>query len=405
MSQAEFNRAGDASLSRRTLMRAGAGLAGAAALAPRLALAQQNGNLGTPPSVITNPPRQWERGSAPEIYPGPRHHHHRSVVRDEYMLGHHRDPPRLDRLLLGEGPAWSARASTSSSATSRATSSTVKLRDDGRVTRVPHPSYNSNGNSFDFQGRQLSMRGLLPPRHPLGARRHDDGHRRYYDGKPLNSPNDLVPHPDGSIWFTDPPTATALRRPPGHGGRAEPPEGCSTRARAPNAGGSAARSGSCRPTSTGGTRAGSSRSSSAGRDADPNGLCFSPDYKTLYVCGTGKGPGDTGPAARASSTPSTSRAPRPPTCGCFTDMVVDGVHCGPDGLRADVYGELWCSSTRRSAIPACSSSTRRASSSAASACRRCAPTSPSAGRSATACSWREPVDLRPPGADARAAPG
>ena len=28
---------------------------------------------------------------------------------------------------------------------------------------------------------------------------------------------------------------------------------------------------------------------------DPNGICFSPDYKTLYVISTGKGPGDTGP--------------------------------------------------------------------------------------------------------------
>ena len=27
----------------------------------------------------------------------------------------------------------------------------------------------------------------------------------FYDGKPLNSPDDIVPHPDGSIWFTDPP--------------------------------------------------------------------------------------------------------------------------------------------------------------------------------------------------------
>ena len=27
---------------------------------------------------------------------------------------------------------------------------------------------------------------------------------------------------------------------------------------------------------------------------DPNGICFSPDYKTLYVISTGKGPGDSG---------------------------------------------------------------------------------------------------------------
>ena len=28
----------------------------------------------------------------------------------------------------------------------------------------------------------------------------------------------------------------------------------------------------------------------------------------------------------------------------FLDMTVDGVHCAPDGLRADVSGNLWCSS-------------------------------------------------------------
>ncbi len=29
----------------------------------------------------------------------------------------------------------------------------------------------------------------------------------------------------------------------------------------------------------------------------------------------------------------------------FTDMMIDGVHCGPDGMRADVTGALWCAST------------------------------------------------------------
>ena len=28
----------------------------------------------------------------------------------------------------------------------------------------------------------------------------------------------------------------------------------------------------------------------------------------------------------------------------FTDCKVDGVHCGPDGFRADVFGNLWCAS-------------------------------------------------------------
>ena len=31
---------------------------------------------------------------------------------------------------------------------------------------------------------------------------------------------------------------------------------------------------------------------------DPNGILFSPDYKKLYVIGTGKGPGDTGPGGK-----------------------------------------------------------------------------------------------------------
>ena len=31
-----------------------------------------------------------------------------------------------------------------------------------------------------------------------------------FEGKGLCSPNDLVPHPDGSIWFTDPPYGDTL---------------------------------------------------------------------------------------------------------------------------------------------------------------------------------------------------
>ena len=31
-----------------------------------------------------------------------------------------------------------------------------------------------------------------------------------FEGKRLNSPNDAVPHPDGSIWFTDPPYGSLL---------------------------------------------------------------------------------------------------------------------------------------------------------------------------------------------------
>src|SRR6202046_2805411 len=59
-----------------------------------------------------------------------------------------------------------------------------------------------------------------------------------FDGKALNSPNDLVPHPDGSIWFTDPPYGDQLSE--GHpdepGGPANTQGAFNPRIGAPNAG-------------------------------------------------------------------------------------------------------------------------------------------------------------------------
>ena len=67
------------------------------------------------------------------------------------------------------------------------------------------PSNYSNGNTFDFQGRQVSCEHLTR----RVTRYELDGTATIiadnYNGKHLNSPNDVVPHPDGSLWFTDPP--------------------------------------------------------------------------------------------------------------------------------------------------------------------------------------------------------
>lgn len=52
-------------LSRRGL------LGGIAALAPALAWGQEKPQLGAPPTVISNPPRQWGRFAPPSIYPDP----------------------------------------------------------------------------------------------------------------------------------------------------------------------------------------------------------------------------------------------------------------------------------------------------------------------------------------------
>ena len=78
------------------------------------------------------------------------------------------------------------------------------IQDDGQVNDFRKPSGNSNGNTFDFQGRQLSCEH--------GNRRvvryEHDGKLTVladrFGAKEFNAPNDAVVHPDGGIWFTDP---------------------------------------------------------------------------------------------------------------------------------------------------------------------------------------------------------
>ncbi len=79
----------------------------------------------------------------------------------------------------------------------------------GAVSVFRAPSGHANGNTRDRQGR------LITCEH--GGRRitrtEYDGRITVlmdrFDGKPLNSPNDVVVKSDGSIWFTDPPFGIA----------------------------------------------------------------------------------------------------------------------------------------------------------------------------------------------------
>jgi gluconolactonase len=219
--------------------------------------------------------------------------------------------------------------------------------DDGRVTVFRRPSYNSNGNSFDFQGRQLSCEHF----NRRVVRWEHDGTMTViadsYDGKPLNSPNDIVPNPDGSIWFTDPPYGGSLAEghPDDPGGAGNPQGIFNPRIGAENAGVIGGRK---RELSTNVYRWDPSGRLDVviteDQLADPNGICFSPDYKTLYVISTGKGPGDAGPGGTRSIYAFDVQGVKVANMRLFTDMTVDGVKCGPDGMRADVTGNLWCSS-------------------------------------------------------------
>jgi len=214
------------------------------------------------------------------------------------------------------------------------------------------PSNNSNGNSFDFQGRQLSCEHLTR----RVTRYENDGTATVladaYQGKRLNSPNDVVAHPDGSYWFTDPPYGGQLYEgePDAAGGPSNAPGKLNPRIGQPAGFTPGKRE---LPTNC-------YRIDPSGRVdlvvteeqvPDPNGLCFSPDFKKLYVVSTGKGPGDTGPGGKGEifvfDVGADNKLANPKR---FSDCVIDGVKCGPDGVRCDVNGNVWASSNAGRAV-------------------------------------------------------
>jgi len=74
----------------------------------------------------------------------------------------------------------------------------------GSTSVYRQPSDNSNGNTRDRAGRLLTCEHL----NRRVVRTEIDGSRTViadnFNGKPLNSPNDIVCKSDGSVWFTDP---------------------------------------------------------------------------------------------------------------------------------------------------------------------------------------------------------
>jgi gluconolactonase len=333
-------------LSRRRFLRRGATAAGATMLAPALALTQQNAQTGTPPSVISNPPRRWGPGAAPTIYPDPDIIAIDPSFRD-LMLGITVIQRSWTGFKWAEGPAWSSQGRYLVFSDVQDDTQYRYLWENGQVSVFRRPSQYSNGNSFDFQGRQLSAQHY----YRRVVRWEHDGSMTViadsYQGKHLNSPNDLVPHPDGSIWFTDPPYGTRLSE--GHpdvsGGPTNPGGLFNPKIGAENA---EIPGGQKRELPTNVYRWDPDGKLEVvvheTQLPDPNGLCFSPDYKTLYVASTGRGPGDTGPGGNGVIFAFDVQDIRLTNQRQFTDMTVDGVHCGPDGMRADVTGHVWCSS-------------------------------------------------------------
>jgi gluconolactonase len=333
-------------LSRRMLLTTMGAVAGAAALGSRLAMAQTPPGPVAPPSTITSPPRDFGPNAPPTTYfTDP------DVISVEPSFNGLRQPNApIQRLWTGalwsEGPAWSSQGRYLVWSDIPNNRQLRWLEDNGRVSVFRSPSNNSNGNTFDFQGRQLSCEHLTR----RVVRYELDGSvtviAEAYNGKKLNSPNDVVPHPDGSYWFTDPPYGGQLYEgaPDAPGGPSNTSGRINPRLGQPPEIGRGKRE---LPTNV-------YRVDPSGRVdlvvsedqvPDPNGLVFSPDYKKLYVISTGKGPGDTGPGGKGEmyvfDVGSDNKLSNQKL---FSNFMIDGVKCGPDGARCDVDGNVWCSS-------------------------------------------------------------
>jgi gluconolactonase len=318
----------------QTLATAGAGLGFAQSLRAQ--------NVQGPPSTVTNPPRDFSPGGPPTTY-----FNDPDILPVDPSFSRYVQPnAAIARLWTGalwmEGPAWNAVGRFLVFSDIPNNRQLRWIEDDGRVTVFRAPSNNSNGNSFDFQGRQLTCEHLTR----RVVRYELDGSvtilAEAFDGKRFNSPNDVVAHPDGSYWFTDPPFGGQLYegQPDVAGAPGNPAGRINPRLGQPPEAGRMRRE---LPTAVYRVDAKGAVTQVATEDVlpNPNGLAFSPDFKRLYVVSSG-----TGDLRVFDVTTENKLANH----RVFADFRIDGVRCGPDGVRCDVDGNVWCSSNAGRAV-------------------------------------------------------
>ena len=249
--------------------------------------------------------------SSPDWQPSQRYPDPAVVVVDESFNRYRLPLAKIERLASGyrwaEGPVW---LGDSRSLIWSDIPNNHMLRWDeasGAVSTFRHPSGYANGNTRDRQGRLVSCEH--------GARRvscteHDGSVVTLvdsYEGKRLNSPNDVVCKSDGSLWFTDPTFGILGWY---EGGKAEP----------------------ALPMNVYRRDASGELSVVAEGINQPNGLAFSPDESILYIVESRAVPRQILAYDVVGGTQLSNRR-----------VLIDAGPKGtPDGFRVDMDGNLWC---------------------------------------------------------------
>jgi len=258
--------------------------------------------------------RDWS-GKNPVRYPDPA-----VVVLDKRFAKLKANNAAVERVFTGcrwaEGPAWNGGGRYLVWSDIPNDRQLRWLEEDNHISTFRSPSHYSNGNTFDWEGRQLTCehdtRRVVRYEHTGAVTILADK----WQGKPLNAPNDIIVHPDGGIWFTDPGYGI-LSIYEGHKDKMELKEAV------------------YRIDGKTGTM-----QMVTDEAYKPNGLCFSPDYKLLYLCDTGATHYPEAPKIIKVFDVVDGRSLRKGRQ--FINMDLPGKGAGlADGIRADVEGNIW----------------------------------------------------------------
>ena len=186
--------------------------------------------------------------------------------------------------------------------------------EESGVTEVANPSNKGNGMTWDLDGRLLvceHVTSSLVRMNPDGTGSGREALATHYDGRELNSPNDVIVKSDGSIYFTDP----TYGRMPGFGLEREQELDFQGVYRLPAGGGEL--------------------ELVVDDFAQPNGLCFTADESLLYINDTDR---------------AHIRVFEVGSDGSLSggDVLADGIGTGElesgelvDGMKLDEPGNIW----------------------------------------------------------------